>query len=113
MSARFALLHVHLPTRKDKDPLWLIIEETNEKQSPYKYYFSSLPKTQKRKQLVYLVKGRWRTEQMYSEMKQELGLDHYEGRGYQGWNHHVSAVLATYAFVVAQREGAIPPCGDW
>ena len=99
-------------SKPNQGRLWLVIEETKEKQTPYKYYLSNLPKSTKPNQLVYLCKARWRTEQMYREMKQELGLDHYEGRGYPGWHHHVSAVLCTYAFVLSQREGAFPPCNE-
>ncbi len=42
-------------------------------------------------------------EQSYREMKDELGLDHYEGRGWVGWHHHVVLVMLAYAFVVARR----------
>lgn len=54
-------------------------------------------------------KERWRTKAAYREMKNELGLDHYEGRRYTGFTHHVTAVLCTYAFVVAERDRAFPP----
>jgi SRSO17 transposase len=56
-----------------------------------------------RKKLVRLVMQRWRTERAYEDLKGELGLDHYEGRRFPGWHHHVSVVLACYAFVVAER----------
>jgi SRSO17 transposase len=56
-----------------------------------------------RKQLVRLVMQRWRTERAYEDLKGELGLDHYEGRRFPGWHHHVSVVLSCYAFLVAER----------
>ena len=59
---------------------------------------------------VYLLKERYRTEAAYREMKQELGLDEYEGRRYTGLNHHLMVVMCTYAFVVAERDRAFPPC---
>jgi SRSO17 transposase len=63
----------------------------------------SLPERMTRKQLVRLIMQRWRTERAYEDLKGELGLDHYEGRRYPGWHHHVSVVLACYAFVVAEH----------
>ena len=62
-----------------------------------------------RKQLVRRIKQRWRTERVYEDLKGELGLDHFEGRTYTGWQHHVSCVLACYAFLVAERARAFPP----
>ena len=52
---------------------------------------------------------RWRTERIYEDLKGELGFDHYEGRSFPGWNHHVSVVLCCYAFVVAERARRFPP----
>ncbi len=62
-----------------------------------------------KKQIVRILKERWRTERMYEDLKGELGLDHFEGRSFPGWHHHVSVVLCCYAFVVAERVGAFPP----
>jgi len=62
-----------------------------------------------RRQLVRRVKQRWRTERVYEDAKGELGLDHYEGRSFRGWNHHVSMVLVCFAFIVAERSRAFPP----
>jgi len=64
-----------------------------------------------KKQIVRTIKERWKTERAYQELKGELGLDHFEGRSYTGWHHHVSVVLCCYAFVVAERVRAFsPPC---
>ena len=55
------------------------------------------------KQMVRILKQRWRTERVYQDMKGELGLDHFEGRSWRGWNHHVTLALCCYAFVVAEQ----------
>ena len=55
------------------------------------------------RRLVRLAKLRWRVEQNYQQLKEELGLDHYEGRGWQGWHHHVTLVCLAYAFLLLER----------
>jgi len=55
---------------------------------------------------------RWRIERTYQDLKDELGLDHYEGRRFPGWHHHVSVVLCCYAFVIAERVRHFPPLGQ-
>jgi SRSO17 transposase len=73
----------------------------------------TLPPTITRKQLVRRVKQRWRTERVYEDLKGELDLDHYEGRRFPGWHHHVSVVLCCYAFLVAERVRRSPPSPRW
>ncbi len=85
-----------------RESVWLIIERPDDELDT-KYYFASLPDTWSKKRLIRLLKQRWRTERVYEDLKGELGLDHYEGRRYSGWHHHVSVVLCCYAFVVAER----------
>ncbi len=70
-----------------------------------------LPRRMTKKQIIRIVKERWHTEQAYSELKGELGLDHFEGRSFPGWHHHVSVVLCCYAFVVSERVRRFPPSG--
>jgi hypothetical protein len=60
-------------------------------------------------QLVRTFKSRWRIERSYEDLKGGLGLDHYEGRSFIGWHHHVSVVLACYAFLVAEQVRSFPP----
>jgi hypothetical protein len=60
--------------------------------------------------LVKLAKLRWRIERDYQELKQELGLGDYEGRGWRGFHHHATLCIAAYGFLIAER-GAIPPSG--
>ena len=120
LSARFALRRVVWagkagPGRKknvidEREPVWLLIEWRDGETAPANYFFCSLPADRmSRKKLVRIVMQRWRIERSYQDLKGELGLDHYEGRRFPGWHHHVSVVLACYAFVVAERARAFPP----
>ena len=70
---------------------------------PTRYHLTTLPRRMSKKEIVRIIKERWRTERVYQEMKGELGFDHFEGRSFQGWHHHVSVVLCCYAFVVGER----------
>jgi SRSO17 transposase len=88
---------------------WLIIEWPKNEDEPSNYSLSTLPATMGKRQLIHILKERWRTERAYEELKGELGLDHFEGRSYPGWHHHVSVVLCCYAFVVAERIRTFPP----
>jgi SRSO17 transposase len=108
LQARFAFVRVLIPKDPLKKPLWLVMEQPEDEED-VKFYLCSLPARTKKKALVRLLKERYRTEQLYEELKGELGLDHYEGRRYPGWHHHISAVLSCYAFVVAERERPFPP----
>jgi SRSO17 transposase len=91
------------------EPTWLVIEWPEGEAAPAKFFLSSLPRRMSKKQIVRTIKERWKTERAYQELKGELGLDHYEGRSFIGWHHHVSVVLCCYAFVVAERIRAFPP----
>ena len=71
--------------------------------APAKYFFSNLPGGTSLKWLVRTAKGRWWVEHSYKELKDELGLDHFEGRSWRGWQHHVTLVMLAYAFLVLQR----------
>jgi SRSO17 transposase len=94
---------------QDREPLWLIIEWPEHEAQPTKFALSTLPEKMSKKQIVRILKERWRTERMYEDLKGELGLDHFEGRSFTGWHHHVSVVLCCFAFVVAERARAFPP----
>lgn len=82
---------------------WLIVEWPPGETEPTKYWFSDLPATTSRATLVRLAKLRWRIENDYRELKDGLGLDHYEGRTWHGWHHHVTLVSAAHAFLTLQR----------
>lgn len=117
LTARFALRRVvwagkagRNERRLDgREPVWLLIEWRDGEPAPANYFFCSLPGPITRKQLVRIVMQRWRTERAYQDLKGELGLDHYEGRRFPGWHHHVSVVLSCYAFVIAERVRRFPP----
>ncbi len=89
--------------RRPQDECWLLAEWPQGEEAPTKYFFANLPASTSLRQLVRTAKGRWWVEQSYREMKEELGLDHYEGRSWVGWHHHMVLVMLAYAFVVAYR----------
>lgn len=90
---------------------WFIVEWPEGEVEPTKYFLSNLPKATSLRKLVFTVKGRWRIERDYQELKSELGLSHFEGRGWRGFHHHASLCIAAYAFLVAER-GLFPPGPD-
>jgi len=114
LSARFAARRV-LPIadegikRAEREVVWLLMEWEDGEKAPNKFHFVTAPEHVPRKWLVRQVKQRWRTERAYQDMKGQLGLDHFEGRRYRGWHHHVSAVLSCYAFIVAEHARLFPP----
>jgi SRSO17 transposase len=77
---------------------------------PTRFHLAKLPRDVSKKHLIRLAKERWRTERVYEDLKGELGLDHFEGRRFPGWHHHVSVALSCYAFVIAERARRFPPC---
>jgi SRSO17 transposase len=84
----------------------LLIEWPERSKEPLKFWLSSLPPPRASwRGLVRKAKGRFRIEQDYEEMKGELGLDHFEGRSWQGWHHHVTLVTLAYAFLMLERMG--------
>src|SRR4051794_14578260 len=87
---------------------WLLIEWPKGEDEPTKYWFSTLPMETKLKDLVAVAKQRWIIERDYQELKQELGLGHYEGRGWRGFHHHATLCIAAYGFLVAERNRFSP-----
>jgi SRSO17 transposase len=81
------------------DACWLLVEWPKDSEHPAKFFFSNLPETTRLKQLVATAKSRWWIEHSYRELKDELGLDHFEGRSWRGWHHHIVLVLLAYAFL--------------
>jgi SRSO17 transposase len=80
-------------------PLWLVIEWPKAESEPTKYYLCDLPSELSWRQLVQIARGRWRVELDYQQMKEELGLDHFAGRSWTGWHHHVTLVLLAHLFL--------------
>lgn len=82
---------------------WLLAEWPSDADAPTDYWLSSLPADTDLKTLVRLAKLRWRIEHDYRELKHALGLDHFEGRSYRGWHHHVTCVSVAHAFLTLER----------
>jgi SRSO17 transposase len=91
------------------EQLWLVMEWPDGEPEPTKFALTTLPRRMSKKQIIRIIKERWRTEKAYEELKEELGLDHFEGRSFTGWHHHVTVVLCCYAFIVAERMQRFPP----
>jgi hypothetical protein len=85
-----------------------LIEWPKGEKEPTKYWLSTLPEDIGFRRLVDLAKLRWRIERDYQELKQEIGLGHFEGRGWRGFHHHASLCIAAYGFLICERE-TIPP----
>ena len=88
----------------------LLIEWPEGEAEPTKYWLSTLDEKISFRRLVDIAKMRWRIERDYQELKQEIGLGHYEGRGWPGFHHHGTLCIAAYGFLLSERE-TIPPSG--
>ena len=111
--SRFARVRVRAAHRDEwrtapRDEEWLLIEWPEGDAEPAKYWLATVPPDMPFDRLVDLAKLRWRIERDYQELKQELGLGHYEGRGWRGFHHHATLCIAAYAFLIAER-ARIPP----
>jgi SRSO17 transposase len=108
LTSRFAALRVR-PAHRDtqrSEPWpqeWLLIEWPEGSDEPSKYWLSNLPPRTSLKRLVHVAKARWLIERDYQELKQEIGLGHYEGRNWRGFHHHASLCIAAYGFLIAER----------
>src|SRR5262245_44519997 len=107
-AVRVCLAHRHAEGAGPGPELWLLSEWPRGETAPTKYYLSSLPVTTPLRTLVRLAKLRWRVERDYHELKGELGLDHFEGRTWSGFHHHVALCAAAHAFL-ALRRALFPP----
>jgi SRSO17 transposase len=90
--------------RRPGQEVWLLAEWPQEDQEPAKYYLCDLPKSLSLRQLVATARGRWRVEQDYQQLKEELGLDHFEGRSWAGWYHHVTLVMLAHLFLRLEQK---------
>jgi SRSO17 transposase len=116
LTSRFATVRVRAAHRdywlsEPRPEEWLLIEWPEGEKEPTKYWLSTLPEDIGFARLVELAKLRWRIERDYQELKQELGLGHYEGRGWRGFHHHATLCIAAYGFLIAERV-RIPPSGS-
>jgi SRSO17 transposase len=113
LRSRFAAVRVRIAHRdyKRTEPHpeeWLLIEWPKKESEPAKYWLSTLSAGTSLKSLVKLAKHRWIIERDYEELKQELGLGHYEGRGWRGFHHHTTLCIAAYGFLVSERSRFSP-----
>ena len=90
---------------------WLLIEWPEGDTQPDHYWLSTLPADISLERMVDQAKMRWRIERDYLELKQEVGLGHYEGRGWRGFHHHATLCIAAYGFLISEK-GTIPPSGS-
>jgi SRSO17 transposase len=110
-TSRFARWRVRPVTRAEQPTEeWLMIEWPADEAEPTKYWLSTLPANISFGELVDRSKLRWRIERDYQDLKQEVGLGHYEGRGWRGLHHHITLCVAAYGFLVAER-AIFPPSG--
>lgn len=114
LSSRFARVRVRVGYNKlipeTLSPEWLLIEWPEGEKEPTRYWLSTLPEDVSFQRLVDFTKLRWRIERDYQELKQEVGLGHYEGRGWRGFHHHATLCIAAYGFLIAEQ-ATIPPSG--
>jgi SRSO17 transposase len=113
--SRFARVRIRVAHRDDqradpRPPEWLLIEWPKGEVEPTKYWLSTLANDIAFDHLVDRAKLRWRIERDYQELKQEVGLGHFEGRGWRGFHHHATLCIAAYGFLISERE-TIPPSG--
>jgi len=87
---------------------WLLIEWPGSEAAPIGYWLSNLPPATSLRKLVAITKQRWLIERDYEELKQEVGLSHYEGRNWRGFHHHATLCIAAYGFLVAERSRFSP-----
>lgn len=106
LEARFAAVRVRIP--KSRSARWLLCQESLA-DDDRQYYFSNLPPTTPLKTLVRIARSRWAIEVQYRDLKSELGLDHFEGRSYPGWNHHALLAAMTFTFLQFERRRRTDP----
>jgi SRSO17 transposase len=114
MRSRFAAVRVRAAHRDyqrsvPREREWLLIEWPTGAAEPTKYWLSTVPADVPLVELVRVAKIRWRIERDYQELKDEIGLDHYEGRGWRGFHHHGVLCIAAYAYLAAERARLSPP----
>ena len=107
-AARVRTAHGYWRSAPPSEELWLLCEWPADKDGPTKYWLATLPADTSIKTLVRLAKLRWRVERDYQEMKQELGLDHFEGRMWRGFHHHATLCAVAHGFLALQR-ALFPP----
>jgi len=110
-ATRIRTAHHHHKSWPPGTEQWLLCEWSASAKAPHKFHLSNLPKNTSLRTLVRFAKLRWRVERDYQEMKQEIGLDHFEGRSWRGFHHHGALCAAAHGFL-ALRRALFPPEQD-
>jgi SRSO17 transposase len=113
LQSRFARVRVHAAPLRGEARFGeetLLVEWPEGEVKPTKYWFATVDRKMSYRRLTDLAKMRWRIERDYEDLKQEIGLGHYEGRGWRGFHHHGTLAIAAYGFLISERE-RIPPSG--
>ena len=108
MSSRFARVRVQpahgwRQGHEELPEVWLLLEWPEGAEAPTKYWLSDLPEATSLHTLVRWARSRWGVEMNYRELKDHVGLDHFEGRGWRGWHHHMTLVMVAFGFVLLER----------
>jgi len=116
LTSRFARVRIRAAHRdynltQSRSEEWLLIEWPRGESEPTKYWLSTCAEKIAFDRLIDLAKLRWRIERDYQDLKQEVGLGHFEGRGWRGFHHHATLCIAAYGFLISERE-TIPPSAD-
>lgn len=113
LTSRFAAVRVRVAHRQEVNDLrpeeWLVIEWPLAEAAPTKFRLSNLPASTSLKALVSTIHLRWRIERDYQELKDEIGIDHFEGRSWTGFHHHAALCIAAYGFIAAERARLFSP----
>ncbi len=113
LSSRFQRVRVRAAGEgtTDTEPAeWLLVEWPEGKAEPEKFWLSTLSEAMDLASMIDMTMMRWRIERDYHELKQEVGLGHFEGRGWRGFHHHATMCIAAYGFLISER-GVFSPCG--
>ena len=95
--------HGYKQHQPEQPMVWLLIQKTPDKQTPYVFYLSNMAASTPLSQLVKVTRLRWRIEMDYQTLKGQVGLDHYEGRSWLGWHHHVTLTTMAFVFLLLER----------
>ena len=106
LTGRFARIRVRVESEGAEE--WLLIEWPEDEKKPTKYWLSTLRANISLAHLVHVAKRRWRIERDYLELKQEIGLGHFEGRSWRGFHHHATLCIAAYGFLLTERAAFSP-----
>ena len=102
LAVRVQPSHGYVQGEPPHKAVWLLAEWPESEPAPTKYWLGDLPPSTTLRRLVRVAKCRWAIEQDYQQLKEELGLDHYEGRGWVGWHHHLTLVMLAHAFLTLE-----------